>query len=190
MKLQELHEAAGSAIDTIVRALSGIKGVKVTAAKSDFDDLDGNALPETYLVKVTYTPSRGVKPTETIKLYKTADGDWEYLNDVISGAADALENLLPELRKELETAQKFHGKSAAVDESTLVEGYEAKVLAVLKDFPSAYFENGVLWTSEDEYEGVLQATKEAAKREGFKAPTVRIDIDIRDVMKPKVGDRR
>lgn len=282
MKLQELHEATKySQAAKILKALSGVKGVKVDVKAADYDDVNGNPLPETYMVTLTYTPARGVKPVEHVKFYETQDGDWEYLSDTIGDVTDSLESTAASLRKEMEYAQKFHSDTDNGDlaegigsklfkafwettpkeimrrqqelsdeevlllygkgintghkgsprtiqmralaneikrrklelpkidasmadvkednqETSLVklnelitEGYEAKVLNALgKEFPSAYFENGVLWTSEDEYEGVLQAVKTAAKRDGFKVPTVRIDISVHDTMQAKVGDKR
>ena len=87
-------------------------------------------------------------------------------------------------------ASEIKRRGLKVAEGALTEGYEAKLLDALKKLRSCYFENGILWCDEDEYEPALEIIKAGVKRGDWKAPKVAINVDVHDVMKPKVGDRR
>lgn len=174
MKLQELHEGKESVIDKVTKGLSGIKGVKVVVKTADYDDLDGNPLPETYKVHVTYTPDRGVKPTEAIKFYKTADGDWEYLSDSASNGFTDMAETIAAMRKDIEVAQKFHGKSSKVDEHALNEGYEMKVLKVAEadGVRGCFFKGGKLFCDQGDLARVVKLLKKAEAKGEFDMPEV------------------
>lgn len=179
MKLQELHEDKGldqksAEIVKIKKALTGIKGVKVEVVDEDYEDLDGNPHHTTYGVYVTYTPERGVKPKEFIKFYKTVDGDWEYLSDSTSKGFEDMNETLAALRKDIEVAQKFHGKSSKVDESTLTEGYEAKVLkaAEADGVRGCFFKAGKLFCDKPDYDRVVKLLKKAEAKGEFDMPEV------------------
>jgi hypothetical protein len=165
MKVNELFEASrislGGTNVKIMKALKGLKGVKIYEPMAAEDD-DSS---EEWIVRVVYKAKRGQPGYERIHVYQTKDGDWGFSSQTENKERGTLEDLLDELRDYLTHSAKFHARGSAIEEGALTEGYERKVLAVLKDAGvDAYFEKGTLMLqTKDDWKKATKVLKAADK---------------------------